>query len=492
MVKLKCTVCNTRFGSGLCNQTCNKCNKGPCEIQCAFYNQCQLKDIPKEQYIEDLNEILTQKNITIPKKNWEYMNADYETVMYFFNNNFKGSHREKRTMHELLSRSPIPLFVGNNAELREPTEEVINFLKRLLDSEVGTDLVAFISTQTIVRYNGQLAYRIRGNRRETQIQYIKTRAFETVPIPTKDLEIYRDSADVDKAIYRMCCIGLIDDFTKDYSKNRCRIVAVRKQDGGYYKGLQAFLERYYSKDKAAEEIAKVPSYKGDNEVQKCLGYLTEFIYDKIAIKRKRAIDDMRTFCMIGLGDDWLTANEKLKDFIYYYFNSKYARKDYRTEEKGIPFSLTDDTDGGKICSYDILFKYLRVIDEDVIGYSSPKDNVKHLQGAVRLIRRSLTDANPALDLLNVFCLLYLKVGDNKHLQQELRESYINGYTEFYSRAQDKCEFYQKMKEYKEALVQNGRNAATETELKQLLEWDLESEVMIHTKWLATFMRNYTE
>ena len=116
-------------------------------------------------------------------------------------------------MHELLSKSTVPLFIGNNVELREPTEEVTNFLKRLLDADYGTELVAFISTRTIVRNNDQLAYIIKSNDRETIIEYIQTRELETVA--TKGLEIYRDSADVDKAIYRMCCIGLIDDFTKD-------------------------------------------------------------------------------------------------------------------------------------------------------------------------------------------------------------------------------------------------------------------------------------
>lgn len=173
----------------------------------------------------------------------------------------------------------------------------------------------------------------------------------------------------------MCCIGLIDDFTKDYNKNRCRIVAVRKQDGDYYKGLQTFLERYYSKEKAAEEIAKVPNYKGENEIHKCLGYLTEFIYDKIAVKRKRAIDDIRTFCMIGADDkiDWLTKNEILKNHIYYYFNSKYARKDFiydNLNETDKSFSLTKDTKEGTVYSIDTVYKYMRVIDDNIISLDS--------------------------------------------------------------------------------------------------------------------------
>lgn len=494
MVKLKCTVCNTRFGFELCNQTCNKCKKGPCEVRCTFYNQCQLKNVPKEakgfQYIEDLNEILTQRNITIPKENLEYMNPDYETVMYFFNNNFKGSLIEKRTMHELLSKSTVPLFIGNNVELREPTEEVTNFLKRLLDADYGTELVAFISTRTIVRNNDQLAYIIKSNDRETLIEYIQTREIETVA--TKGLEIYRDSADVDKAIYRMCCIGLIDDFTKDYNKNRCRIVAVRKQDGDYYKGLQTFLERYYSKEKAAEEIAKVPNYKGENEIHKCLGYLTEFIYDKIAVKRKRAIDDIRTFCMIGADDkkDWLTKNEELKDHIYYYFNSKYARKnfEYPDMEGDNKYSLTTETNDGKDSNFATVLKYMSVVDDIITTQdaSSQIDNAKHLQGAVRLIRRA-TDNNYTIDFLNVFCLLFLGIGENANLLEELKNSYIDGYLAFNKEYNGHIEFYDKINEYKQALI---KRKITNEQIKLLDQWELEAELNKHVNWTNNFKQQY--
>lgn len=504
MVKLKCEVCNTRFGFGLCNHPCHKCDKGPCEVRCTFYDQCQLKNVPQGakgfQYIEDLNEILTQKNISIPKENLEYMNADYETVMYFFNKNFKGSFIEKRTMNDLLSKSKLPLFIGNNEELREQTEEVTDFLKRLLDSKVGTELVAFISTKTIVRYNGLFASCIiKEDDQKTQIEYIESGTSETVF--TKSLEIYRDSADVDKAIYRMCCIGLIDDFTKDYSRNRCRIVAIRKHDGDYYKGLQAFLERYYSKEKAAEEIAKVPNYKGENEIHKCLGYLTEFIYDKIAVKRKRAIDDIRTFCMIGADDkvDWLTKNEILKNHIYYYFNSKYARKDFFYENLNEPdksFSLTKDTNEGKNYSIDTVYKYMRVIDDDIISLdsSSQIDNVKHLQGAVRLIRRSLIDSNnPTIDLLNVFCLLFLGVGDNEILKKELKDSYISAYLTLYKDySTNKIAFYKIIEEYKKQLNANNRHVALKKDLQDIDNWEIEAELVIHSEWLHNFKNKYAK
>ena len=128
-----------------------------------------------------------------------------------------------------------------------------------------------------------------------------------------------------------------------------------------------------------------------------------------ALKRKRAIDDIRNFCNVGIdttsGKNWLEINEDLKDEIYYYFNSKYAREGYKTDNDE-DFSLLDDTDRGKNSSKDILYKYMRVVDADVMGISgSPKDNIKHLQGAVRLIRRSIADTNATLIMLNAYCLI---------------------------------------------------------------------------------------
>lgn len=498
MVKLRCDVCNTRYAFKLCDQTCQRCNKGPCMVRCSEYDRCQLRRVPEDGrgyvYKEDLHDLLLQNGIEIPARNYEFQNVDYETVMFFYNNNFKGTLVEKRTMFELLSRSTTQIFYGDDAELKD-TVQVSDFLQNVLESEEGTEVVALISSIPVwlCLHNGRKE-KVYVMHKKEKTYYVRN--LETGLEYTADadgMELLRDKSDIAKAIYRMCCIGLIDDFTEDYGNKVYRVVARRKKDGDYYRALQTFLERYYTKERAALEAAKIPNYKGDNEVHKCLGYLTEFIYDKIAVKRKQAIDDIRTFCMEGLsyGSNWKEANEALKDFIYYYFNSKFARKGYQTEG-GLDFSLTDDTEEGKTSSYNILFKYMGVIDDEIVGTSSPKDNIKHLQGAVRLIRRATTDLNPALDFLNVYCLTYLKVGKNKNLQEDLKNSYIRGYKEFYKRAADKDDFYRKMSEFKEAFIINGRNAATNEEIEQMKEWDILCEADLHIEWLNKFKNKYLE
>lgn len=260
-------------------------------------------------------------------------------------------------------------------------------------------------------------------------------------------------ADIAKAIYRMCCIDLIDDFTQDYNGKRFRIVSEKKADGQYYAALERYLRRYYTVERASELIQEVPSYKGDNEIHKCLGFLTHFIYDKIAVKRKRAIDDMLAFCVHGADNshDWKAINEELKDELYFYFNSKYARRDYRTE-KGTPFSLLVDTDEGRHSSWEILFKFIQVVDNDWISHNSEagstqNDNAKHLYGAVRLIRRSATGKNPALDLLGTFCLMFLGTNNNPVLQEELDSLYISGMREFRKQSENRDEFWEHFNEF---------------------------------------------
>jgi len=369
---------------------------------------------------------LKTKEITIDKKFIEYQNADYETVMYFYNNSFKGEFIEKQSMYNILSIAKTDFFYGDDSEFKpKDTTTVDGFLTTLINSNIDDEIVSFV-------------------------KYIK-------PDPKNGIE--GTDTDLAKAIYRMTCIELIEDFTQDYANNRYRIVCKRKKEGEYYKGLERFLLRYYSEDRAKEEIQNVfiIDVKSKSELEKeifqCLSYLTTFVYDKISVKRKRAIDDIRTFCITGANEskDWKDTNEELKDFIFYYFNSKYARLDYSTID-GDDYSLTIDTDGGKKSSYGILYKYLKIIDNQFLinksePGSTPIDNVKHLQGAVRLLRRSLTDKNPALSLLNSFCIFFLGTNNNENLEKEVIESYKDGMLGFAEREIDLALFWEQFNNF---------------------------------------------
>lgn len=441
IVKLHCSKDNRMFGFGRCDNTCTE------------YNRCTLRTVsPQSKGWKtelDLTRELRSQDLKISKKNYQYINADYQAVMFFFNESFKGDTVEKTYMHQLLNIIEVEICnTRENQELIHCT----GFLSSLRSSGINDEVVVY------------------------------------VPYSTDNY------SDLSKAIYRMTCIELIEDFTQDYVNSQFRIIAKRKGTDGYYEGLKRFLLRYYTNERADIELDKVKRIQlnGDDidsldaEIYKCLSYLTEFVYDKISEKRKRAIDDMRIFCMEGLDENvsWIERNENLKDFIYYYFNSKYAKSDYLADN-GEPFSLVLDTDGGKISDVDILHKYLRVIDDDIVAIGTPLDNVKHLYGAVRLISRSLTDSNPTLYLLESFCLAYMGTKNNVNLEEQFVSRYSEGMTGFCERFNDQKKFWKLYIEFNNFLGLYLKPA----DLKTLV---YETTFLIHSNQLRLIKNNLLE
>jgi len=438
IVKLHCSKDNMMFAFNRCDQTCSE------------FQGCKLKNVRHEtkgwKTEAELVQELRAQNINLSKKNFQYLNADYQTVMYFFNEAFKGDFIEKMYMNQLLNKANLYIEHGDKESM------ATGFLSTLRASEVGEKIIVFVPYSS------------------------------------------NDYADLSKAIYRMTCIDLIEDFTQDYKSQRFRIVANKKLSGGYFEGLRTFLLRYYTSERANVELGKVKEIQLNNdnidpldsEIYKCLAYLTEFVYDKISEKRKRAIDDMRNFCMEGLDENvnWIEANESLKDFIYYYFNSKYAKSDY-VADNGEPYSLVNDTDGGKVSNSNILNKYLKVINDEIVGFGTPLDNVKHLYGAVRLISRSLTDSNPALYLLEAFCLAYMGTKGNKNLEEQLVSRYSEGMIEFYNRPNEYDSFNNLFTEFNKHILPHLK----QSEYDILIE---ETSFLIQMNKFRTVKNKYLE
>lgn len=406
------------------------------DCECELRQKCKLPEL-KQKYPGwcTYNELMTgarELSCSLVGRNYLYSSPDYQHMMYFFGEAYPGLLEEKKTMLLLMSQLEVSTFIGDTVEINR--SEITNrkgFLDLVLSQEPGTEVVV------IVRYAGL------------------------------------SDTSLSKAIYRMCCIGFIDDFTKDYAKNQYRIVCVRKEDGEYFQCLKEFLMRYYPEDKAEKELQIAKGMKGENEVHKCLAYLTDFIYEKLAVKKKRAIDDIRAFCNVGLNKDkdWKEVNEDLKDYIYYYFNSKFAKEDY-VAENGEPYSLTVDTDYGKEAPLDLVFKYFKVVDDEICGSSgNPNDNIKHLQGAVRLIMRSLTRDNPVIDLLNVYCILVLgEYRRNTVIKDTLESCYSNAYRTLWDEFSDKQKFYSYISSVKEEMFKHGADKSFE-EVMDLIEMD---------------------
>lgn len=431
---------------------------------------------------------------------YESVPVDYGVHQFFYNGNFIGPEFEKWVIYFLMSKN-----TNTAVEIGEETKDVQSvsgFLDRLMTADPGAELVYYISykyTDDDLRWiNEKLTKnnlpRFKTTEDKAKEEQNKKRFGYKRPSYNYGFADYTEA--LQKAIYRMCCVGIIDDFTQDYNHERFRIVTKRRADGEYFLALKQFLKRYYTDERADVELAHAYECRGENEIHKCLSFITEFVYSKIAMKRKRAIQDMEDFCNQAIHSEessWLEVNEDLKDHIYYYFNSKYAREKYFTEN-GEKFSLTKETRKGMFSSFDILFKFMRVVDDDVMGSTDSQiGNIKHLHGAVRLIRRALTDTNPALDFLNAYCLLFLGVQNNKNLEKELKESYMKGYIEFRKRSIENVNsFYSNMKRFKEEIKKEGRNIVDDSEMKLIKQWEVEAELSIHSSWVKEFRDRFVK
>ncbi len=324
----------------------------------------------------------------------EFDDVDLDVVKWFHDQNFIGEKQEGAELEKILKDIEMRLEAEETGEERR----VKGFLDSLLSTEPGT-----VTTYVLPALSDG---------------------------GMKDI--------LEKSIYRLCCIGVIDDVECVYGGDErggsmLRLRMVRRTDDEYYGELKCFLARYFTVEKSEEKVAALKAVKMDAPViKKCLLYLTSFVYENVERKRARAMLDIHAFCRQGCrrlaaNETWLDVNEELKDWIYFYFNSKYARtgNTVKIDGKDVPYSLVDDTDSGRKKEWDrkLLEKYLAVVEDRLLENNSPKDNVKHLQGAVRLIRRAETGApNPVLSLLNVFCLCFLGFRGNELLFDECVKS----------------------------------------------------------------------
>lgn len=366
----------------------------------------------------------------IKTKIMEYFSADYITNKFFYESNFLGEYFELYVMRLLMNNTKVTI---SNAEFNDVIKET------------QAETTGIISHLHVHKYQGKtLTYYIDYNLSDNELEQYNNDLlkhnlpiFETKkdakPIAQYGMTKYKDA--LQKAIYRMCIIGLIDDFTIDYGRKEYRITTICQDENRYYDNLKSYYRKYYSEDRTSNMINEVKELaQSKGVIMACLEHLTSFIYRSIAAKRARGILDMEQFCNMAVEShkDWKLINEDLKDYIYFYFNSKYAREQFATYDSNlkqdVPYSLKDDTDHNlhnesEITDFELVKKYMRIVDDEIVNNDSQTDNVKHLQGAIRLIRRAIAEMNPVLNLLNIFCIFFLNLKNNEMFENELFHDY---------------------------------------------------------------------
>jgi ATP-dependent DNA helicase RecQ len=261
----------------------------------------------------------------------------------------------------------------------------------------------------------------------------------------------RDKSDTAKLVYRLMMLGLIEDYTVDYRIGLYKLKVVKRSDlipdsveafdptgNGYVNHFYNYLKRYYSDLQCNKILGQVISKRQANPQKSSLlilaEYLVRFIYDEIAQKRQEGISVMQVACKEGVAEYGKPDGMKLKEFIFYYFNSKYARRGFEAFVKGEDekqnLSLADRlTEDPRRTDLEILNEFLDIIGNQRDQSGAFINNVKHLRGATNRLISSYPN-NFALRFLRAFsCYCLDSNWTNKILRAEAEDNFKKGYQE---------------------------------------------------------------
>lgn len=204
----------------------------------------------------------------------------------------------------------------------------------------------------------------------------------------------RDEQDTFKAIYRLSVIGLIDEYEVDYNANSIIATIVKKKDEEYISALQNYIGRYVSPEEKRRVPEKILASKGNTILQKCCGYLVQFVYSKIAAKRLEAINVMESAIQTGV------KNGNFEEFVNTYFDSRFTPK---LREYLYEFSI------------DIVWEFMELSGGD-------PDQINHLRGACdRLLVEN--PENAAFLLLRSFARFLIPQYDKQEALNDFKKGW---------------------------------------------------------------------
>jgi ATP-dependent DNA helicase RecQ len=206
---------------------------------------------------------------------------------------------------------------------------------------------------------------------------------------------FKPHNDTGRLIYRMHCMGLIDDYIIDYNERyyKCTINRHKTIDL-YVDEINKYLRRYLSEISVDEEIKKLKERLDKPtlvyNIMECLYYLAEFSEREIASKRKRATEEIEKVLNESITNptyatDSVQQNYYIKEQVYFYFNAKYARRGYKVSDE--PYSLLEDYENSSLNKIDVLQKYLNVLNIE----GTAQNNYKHMIGSCKKILMSLAE-----------------------------------------------------------------------------------------------------
>jgi ATP-dependent DNA helicase RecQ len=109
----------------------------------------------------------------------------------------------------------------------------------------------------------------------------------------------------EKALHRLTILGVVSDYTKDYGSKRFEVMINESQPQHVTDSLLTFVERSQPGRSAGirDQILSQPREKTRDAVEHSIEVMTEFIYETIALARKRSLREMLLAARETRGDE---------------------------------------------------------------------------------------------------------------------------------------------------------------------------------------------
>ncbi|MBZ0206900.1 MAG: DEAD/DEAH box helicase [Flavobacteriales bacterium] len=203
-------------------------------------------------------------------------------------------------------------------------------------------------------------------------------------------------SDTFKAIHRLCILGLLDDYVVNNNEKAVTAYSSKRLGEYYVKRFKDYLSLYLS-PRRVESLMKTT----ENERLDLAAKLVKYVYDNVALKRGRAIKEMRAIC-----DGGLTDPDGLAKALQLHFTSKYYQP------------MMVDTEDGRTFGLSVLEKYMELTDGST-------DLLEHVRGSCS---RILADnpRNGAILVLRAYSVFLLETRSESGRLAYRSEKLFNG------------------------------------------------------------------
>jgi ATP-dependent DNA helicase RecQ len=318
--------------------------------------------------------------------------SDKGLMKNFIKDAFQGEDKEKTVINDLLNKIEWP----DTESLDTPGIEKI--LDTMTVSQTQQIIIPFENgrIKTISQYihkdekNIHDAYKWR----YTVEKFARKLRVPVTAQLTTDFKHIRTESETFKAIYRMSVVGVIKDYTINYNPDFIEVIVRKQPDDEYVSILTKYVSGFMSTEDAKRIPKEIMQRRGNTVLQKCLGYLISFVYDRIKKQREEALDVMERAAKVGAYPNGNPEKSKAEcqrdfsDFVYNYFDSCYTPE---LREKLYDYDL------------DLVWQYIGKVN----GEPGP---TKHLRGSCDRLLVENPD-NAALLLLRAYARILLRYSE---------------------------------------------------------------------------------